>query len=253
LGDGRRPSRDGGERGSLGGDYWAIAAYLAVPALVLLLLATALPTGPPAALPEARIEDVRERLRERTLALQELPRLLASLCREPRLLRAGLGPSCREGTMTLDDETFFDRERRELLQEGKRRLRIAIPILLDALRENESIWDQLEVIEVRGHADPRAKRDPYPTNLRASQARAMTVLLFLTSDPQLREQDRLDLRRLAVSSGASHSRPPADCRVRSPECDGRAKRVELRLGFDALLERAALGDFYDEMMRALSP
>jgi outer membrane protein OmpA-like peptidoglycan-associated protein len=196
---------------------------------------------------------VRERIREGTLRLQELPRLLATLCREPRLLRAGLGPSCGEGIRGLDDETFFDPELRELHPEGKRRLRIAIPILLDALRESERIWEQLEVIEVRGHADPRARRDPYVTNLGASQARAMTVLLFLTSDPQLREKDRRDLRRLAVSSGASHSRPPADCRVRSPKCDTQAKRVEIRLGFDTSLQRAALSDFYDEIMHVLRP
>jgi len=240
------------ERGILGGDYWAIAVFLAVPALALLLLATALPPAAPPAFSEERVAETRELVHDRALALQEWPRLLAELCRDPRLLAVGLGPSCRDGTISLPDAEFFDPELRWLRAEGQRRLRIAVPVLLDALRANERIWRQIEVIEIRGHADPRALRDPYATNLQASQERASSVLLFLATDPQLRERDRLDLQRLAVSSGASHARPPADCRVRSPECDTRAKRVEIRFGIDAQQLRADLGELHDELLRALA-
>ena len=256
--EGGRPNRLGPQRSALGGDYWAIAAYLAVPALVLLLLATALPPdtplapAAPAAFPESRIVEIREMIRERTLALQEWPRLLAELCREPRLLEVGLGPSCSEGTITLPDWEFFDPRLRTLRPAGMARLRIAVPVLLDALRANERIWRQLDLIEVRGHADPRAVRDPYTANLAASQQRALAVLLFLTTDEQLQAQDRLDLQRLAVSSGASHVRPPADCRVRSPECYRRARRVEIRLGLDAGRLGVQLGEFHDDLMRALA-
>ena len=238
--------------GVLGGDYWAIATYLAVPALALLLLATALPPDAPPALPQGRVDDLREVVHDRTLSLQAWPRLLAELCRDPRLLRVGLGPSCSDGTLTLADDAFYDPDLRALRPEGERRLRIAIPILLDALRESDAIWNQLEVIEIRGHADPRALRDPYATNLQASQERSTAVLLFLTSDPQLSRRDRLDLQRLAVASGASHSRPPADCRVRSDECDDRAKRVEIRLRFDEGALRARVGEFHDELMQRLT-
>ncbi len=249
------PGWDGSrrQRGVLGGDYWAIATYLAVPALAILLLATALPPDAPSSFPEARIEDLREVIRDRTLALQEWPRLLAELCRDPRLLAVGLGPSCSEGTLTLPDDEFYDSDLRALRPEGKRRLRVAIPVLLDTLRGSDAIWDELDVIEVRGHADPRALRDPYATNLQASQERATAVLLFLTSDSQLPDHDRLDLQRLAVSSGASHSRPPADCRIRSSECDNRAKRVEIRLRLDDDALRARVGEFHDDLMQGLVP
>ena len=95
-------------------------------------------------------------------------------------------------------------------------------------------------------------RDPYTANLAASQQRALAVLLFLTTDEQLQAQDRLDLQRLAVASGASYVRPPADCGVRSPECNRRARRVEIRLGLDAGRLGAQLGEFHDDLMRALA-
>lgn len=250
MSDDRRPGVLGEQRGALGGDYWAVAAYLAVPALVLLVLAAWLPretaSGPP-----SRDAEIREVVREGTLALQAWPRLLAELCREPELFVVGLAPSCADGTITLPDADFFDSEQRTLRPEAMRRLRAAMPIVLDALRTHEGVWRQLDAIEIRGHADPRALRDPYFTNLHFSQQRAMAVLLFLTTDEELPQQDRLDLQRLALASGASHSRPPADCRVRSPECDSRAKRVEIRFQLDARELRAGLGDFYDQVTRTL--
>ncbi len=247
----RRSRLLGEQRGALGTDYWAVAAYLAVPALVLLALAASLPPDTPTAAPVSHDAEVRQLVRQRTLALQEWPRLLAELCREPELLVVGLAPSCSDGTITLPDGDFFDPEQRTLRPDAMSRLRTAIPILLDALRANERIWRQLDVIEIRGHADPPALRDPYSTNLHVSQQRALAVLLFLTTDEELPKQDRLDLQRLALSSGASHSRPPADCRVRSLECDSRAKRVQIRFGLDSQKLRADLGDFYDQVTRTL--
>lgn len=242
--------RLGEQRGALGGDYWAIATYLAVPAVALLLLATALPPDP--ARPETNARKLRELIHERSLALQAWPRLLAELCRDPRLLGVGLVPSCSDGTIILEDANAFDASR-GVRPEAAERLRRGIPVLLDALRADESIWRQLDRIEVRGHADPRALGDPYLTNLQASQERATALVVFLTTDPGLREQDRRDLRRLAIASGASHVRPPPDCRVPSPECEDRAKRVEIRIGMDAEGLRARIGDLHDELIDALGP
>ena len=241
------------ERGALGGDYWAIAAYLAVPAIGLLLLALALPPDPPPAFGEERLASIRERVEERTRGLQEWTRVLAELCREPRLLQLGLGPSCADGTITLPDAEFFDPDLRALRPEAEDRLRQGVSILFESLRSNERIWRQVEVIEVRGHADPRALRDPYVTNLHISKERAAAVLLFLANDEGLPERDRLDLRRLAVTSAAAHSRPPTDCRVRSSECDAKAKRVEIRIGLDPDPLRREIGDFHDELIESLTP
>lgn len=239
------------QRGALGGDYWALAAYLAVPALVLLVLAASLPSEPHPAAPASHDAAVRELVRQRTLDLQEWPRLLAQLCRDPELLAVSLAPSCSDGTITLSDADSFDPEQRRLRPEAKQRLRIAMPILLDALRADERIWSQLDAIEIRGHADPRALHDPYLTNLHFSRERALAVLLFLTTDEEVPQQDRLDLQRLGLSSGASYSRPPADCRARTPECDSRAKRVEIRFELDSQQLRTELGDFYDQITRTL--
>lgn len=243
--------RFGDRRGALGGDYWAIATYLAVPAVGLLLLATVLP--PDAGVPETRARELRARIHDRSLALQEWPRLLAELCRDPRLLEAGLAPSCADGTITLEDADCFDPTTREIRPEMAARLRRAMPVLLDALRDHERVWSQLDRIEVRGHADRQAVRDPYVTNLQASQQRATRLVAFLATDPGLPEADRRDLRRLAIASGASHVRPPPDCRVRSPECDDRARRVEIHLAMDAERLRARIGELHDELMDALAP
>lgn len=238
-------------RGGLGGDYWVVAAYLAVPAVALLLLATGLPAGSPRAdgLHDAEIGEL---VRARTLALQAWPRLLGELCRDPELIELGLAPSCSEAVITLPDAQFFDASARTLRPEAAERLRRGIPVVLARLRDHPGLWSQLETLEIRGHADPRALDDPYVTNLHASQQRALAVLLFLTTDPEIPRQDRLDLQRLALASGASHSRPPPDCRVRSRDCDNRAKRVEIRIGLDADRLRAQLGAFYDEVAETLA-
>lgn len=249
-----KPERRGSlveHRGALGGDYWAVAAYLAVPAVALLLLATALPgDAPPSAAP-SHDSEVSELVRARTLELQRWPRLLAEMCRNPELIAAGLAPSCTEAVITLPDAEFFDPEARSLRPEAKQRLRAAIPPLLGLLRARPGIWSQIDAIEIRGHADPRALENPYVTNLHASQQRALAVLLFLTTDPGIPEPERLDLQRLALASSASHSRPPADCRVRSRECDKQAKRVEIRITLDTDLLRSELGTFYDEVAQTL--
>lgn len=239
------------QRGALGGDYWAVAAYLAVPAVALLLLATALPVDESPASPSSGDPELAALVRRHTLALQEWPRLLGEICRDPQLIALGLAPSCTEAVVTLPDEDYFDPGARSLRPEGRERLRKGIPVLLDRLRSHPRVWAQLDAIEIRGHANPWAREDPYVTNLRASQQRALAVLQFLATDDRLPKTDRLDLQRLALSSGASHSRPPANCRVRSRECDRQAKRVELRIVLDAQRLRAEIGAFYDEVARAV--
>lgn len=236
----------------MGGDYWAVAAYLGVPAVALLLLAIALPADAPPDPSVGHDAEIGDLVRTRTVALQEWPRLLAELCRDPELIAVGLAPSCSEAVITLPDREFFDPEARSLRPEAVQRLRAGMPIVLERLRASPSVWRQIEAIEIRGHADPRALEDPYVTNLHAAQQRALAVLLLLTSDPAIPETDRLDLQRLALASSASHSRPPRDCRVRSRDCDARAKRVEIRIALDEEHLRAQVGDFYDQVTEALA-
>ncbi|HKK53870.1 MAG TPA: hypothetical protein VKA74_19910, partial [Myxococcota bacterium] len=85
----------------------------------------------------------------------------------------------------------------------------------------------LETLEIRGHTDPRALRDPYTTNLVGSQQRALGVLLFLMGPNGVSEADRQDLQRLVTVSGASFSRPPASCPEDSRECYDEWRRVEI--------------------------
>jgi len=99
---------------------------------------------------------------------------------------------------------------------------------LARLRRLPAIWESLEAIEIRGHTDPRAIRNPYATNMVGSQQRALAVLLFLVGPDGLPELDRIDLERLAMVSGASFSRPPASCPERNRECYAAWRRVEIR-------------------------
>ena len=53
------------------------------------------------------------------------------------------------------------------------------------LSDLPALWSTLESIEIRGHAYPRATREPYKTHLVSSQQHSLGVLLFLAGDSGL--------------------------------------------------------------------
>lgn len=161
-------------------------------------------------------------------SLEAVDRAFASLCADPVLLALELEPNCETGVITLSDELFDGFGSAALGPEAQEDLLAAMRIFLANLRDLPSIWSSLEAIEIRGHADPRAVRDPYVTNLVGSQQRPLGVLLFLVGENGLGEADRADLERLAVVSGVSFSRPPETCPERSRECYPEWRRVEIR-------------------------
>lgn len=161
-------------------------------------------------------------------ALEEVDRAFASLCQEPVLLALELEPDCETGVITLSDSLFDGFGSAALGAEAQEDLAAAMRIYLARLREQPALWNSLEAIELRGHADPRAVRDPYVTNLVGSQQRPLGVLLFLVGENGLAATDRAELERLAVVSGVSFSRPPETCPERSRECFPEWRRVEIR-------------------------
>jgi outer membrane protein OmpA-like peptidoglycan-associated protein len=163
---------------------------------------------------------------ERSLAAVEAA--FASLCREPVLLALELEPDCETGVIFLPDDFFDGYGSAQLGPVAQEDVAAAMTTYLSQLRRLPALWDSLEAIEIRGHADPRAVREPYTTNMVGSQQRALGVLLFLVGPNGLSGADRDDLERLAVVSGVSFSRPPARCPERSRECYPDWRRVEIR-------------------------
>lgn len=160
----------------------------------------------------------------------KLAKAMARLCRNPQLEGAGLAPDCESGLVTLSYPEHFPAASNELKEAAKSRLRATLPVLLDALREEDLLEPgSLESIEIRGHADPYARKDPYAANLWRSQQRALALATFLTGDPELPEVDRAALRPLLVASGASFSRPPASCPEPEPGCLDDWRRLEIVL------------------------
>ncbi len=167
-------------------------------------------------------------LKSATRSLDGIETSFASLCREPVLIALELVPDCESGVITLSDKLFGGSGSADLGPIAKEDVAAAMTTYLSRLRRLPAIWESLEAIEVRGHSDPRALRNPYTTNLVGSQQRSLSVLLFLMSPRGLAAQDRTDLQRLAMVSGASFSRPPETCPERSRECYPAWRRVEIR-------------------------
>jgi outer membrane protein OmpA-like peptidoglycan-associated protein len=173
-------------------------------------------------------------------ALEEIDQSLTALCREPVLAALELEPHCDSGTITLGDSLFGENAGSQLKEAAREDVRAAITTYLQRLRQMPAIWESLEAIEFRGHADPRALRNAYSTNLVGSQQRALAVLLFLVGPDGVSEQDQQDLERLATVSGASFSRPPASCPEATRECYAQWRRVEIR---PVLSEAVRRGDW----------
>ncbi len=165
---------------------------------------------------------------ERSLA--EVEAAFAALCQEPVLIGLELEPDCETGVITLPDNYYvLARGTPRIRPEAREYIAAAMTTYLNRLRQLPALFDSLEAIEIRGHADPRSERGGYPASLTASHQRALATLLFLVGPTGVSaEADRTELERLAIVSGSSVSRPPADCPEPTAECLARWRRVEIR-------------------------
>lgn len=252
------------------GEWWAAIAVLALAALGVVTLAgsTRSTEGPDVPLETARPTLTTQRANpttgdprpailasigpaERDLAAVEDG--LAELCRDPVLLALELEPDCETGVMTLSDRHFDGFGSAKLGPEARQDVRAAVRIFLSRLRSMPALWDSLEAIEIRGHSDPTATRSPYTTNLVGSQQRPLGVLFFLMSPDGLTGEDRSDLERLAVVSGASFSRPPDSCPEATRECFPEWRRVEIRPVLSEPLRRGDWSRTLEEVRTAAAP
>ncbi len=224
-------ARDGRRRGydpGAGSSWLAPIAYLGAGLVAVLGLIAALPTEPlDTSGDHERMEALRSLVAGHVELAEEWRATMQTLCNDPVLQAEGIAPDCLSGTITLGDDLFDDSEPPRLNEEGSRKLHLAAGLMLRTLRSRDLLWQNLESIELRGHADPRARRDPYWTNMRVSQHRPMAVMRYLISDWAQSEADRRDLERLLVLSAASHSRPPRSCPERTNECYRYWRRVEI--------------------------
>jgi hypothetical protein len=236
--------------GSGGGDIWAQLAYLLVGLLVVVLFVAALPQRPVAvtstseALQLARLHELVRDQADLSVAWQTA---LGELCGDALLQAEGMAPDCESGAITFGDDLFDEEEGVQLTEEGIRKLHVAIDTMLRRLRAHPSVWARLEAIELRGHADPRARRDPYVTNMRVSQKRPMAIMFYLISDWGLSERDRSDIQSLLVLSAASYSRPPKSCPEQSRECYPYWRRVEMIPRMSEIDLRARVDDFVRQL------
>ncbi len=227
--DADRPGRGGATVDGVAGfgEWWGTLAVVALVAVgVVSLMGTSGAAQRPA--PVDPSPQMLAAIAPAEAALGDVERAFASLCSDPVLLAIELEPDCETGVITLADELFDGFGSATLGPEAQEDVLAAMRIYLGRLRELPAIWDSLEAIELRGHADPRAVRTPYATNMVGSQQRPLGVLLFLVGESGLSESDRGDFERLAVVSGVSFSRPPATCPQQSRECYAEWRRVEVR-------------------------
>lgn len=211
------------------GDWWAAIAVLTLAVVGVMSLSGHAESTPPAArsAPQPSPE-ILASIASAEQSLAAIERVFEGLCQDPVLLALELAPDCETGVITLSDDHFDGFGSAELGAEAREDVRAAFRVYLRRLRRSPAIWQSLEAIEIRGHSDPRATRSPYTTNLVGSQQRPLGVLFFLSSPEGLRDQDLEDLKRLAVVSGASFSRPPESCPDATRECYEEWRRVEIR-------------------------
>jgi len=241
----REERANGGGGNDLLGEWWAAIAILGLAALAMLGLTAGgerKQGGPPDPAPSLLAALAPA---ERDLAAIESA--FASLCAEPLLVAVELAPDCSTGAITLGDDLFDGFMGTEIRKDVREEVIAAMGTWLARLRALPALWERLEAIEIRGHTDPRAVRDPYTTNLVGSQQRALGVLLELVGPNGLTEDDRALLERLATVSGASFSRPPASCPERSRECYRAWRRVEIRPVLSEPQRRADWARTVDEL------
>lgn len=249
----RRPiaaaARDRSETQNGFGDWWAAVAIFFLAGMGVLAVIGG------ATRPETPIVDpgpeVLAALAPAEQSLSEIEQGFARLCQEPVLLALELEPDCRTGTLTFPDEFFEGFGGAQLKGEVQQDVSDAVTTYLATLRSLPAIWESLDALEIRGHTDPRAVRDPYWTNLVGSQQRALGVLLYLIGTERLSESDKEDLRRLATVSGASFSRPPASCPEETRDCYAQWRRVEILPVLSETARRAGWSSTIQDVRSAL--
>ena len=231
-------ARFGGRRGSSAasnssteqqgmlGEWWAAIAVLSLAALAIVSLAGS--SEPTVHSRVDRTPSILASLRPAEQSLDAVESAFASLCQEPVLVALELEPDCETGIITLSDALFDGYGGVQLGSIAREDVAAAMTTYFSRLRRLPALWESLEAIEIRGHTDPRAIRNPYATNMVGSQQRALGVLLFLVGPDGLSDSDRADLERLATVSGTSFSRPPASCPERTRDCYPEWRRVEIR-------------------------
>lgn len=227
----RQSAFSGREGGTGGGDLFAALAYVGAGMAAVLVLVAAVGRDGPDASPEVVGPDpaplIRAELEERSALAREWQEALRMLCENVELQAEGLAPSCATGALTIPDALFESATSAQLSEEGMRTVQFAISTLLEVLRGRDLVWQHIESIELRGHSDPRARRDPYVTNLVGSGQRPLAMMIYLSSEWALSDRDRADLQRLAVVSSSSFSRPPVACPEETRECYAFWRRVEV--------------------------
>jgi len=214
------------DRGDGFGEWWAAIAVIALITLAIVSLAGSV--APPAATSIDATPRILASLNPAQHSLDAVEFAFQSLCLEPVLVALELEPDCESGVITLSDDLFDGYGSAQLNPVAQEDVAAAVTTYLSRLRRMPAIWESLDAIEIRGHTDPRALRDPYSTNMVGSQQRALGVLLFLVGPDGLSERDRKELQRLAVVSGVSFARPPPSCPKRSSGCYPEWRRVEIR-------------------------
>ncbi len=208
------------------GEWWAAIAIIALVAVTIVsILGSA---RPQAHRPSDSAPQVLSSLDPAQRSLDAIEAAFDTLCQEPVLVALELEPDCETGVITLSDELFDGYGSAQLGPVAQEDVAAAITTYLSRLRQLPAIWDSLEAIEIRGHTDPRAVRDPYTTNMVSSHQRALGILLFLVGPKGLSEPHQKELQRLAVVSGVSFARPPLDCPERNRDCYPAWRRVEIR-------------------------
>ena len=221
---GRRASDARGAR-DVFGEWWSAIAVVGFAGMAVLALAGG--AAPIAGGQADRTPEILAALEPAERSIGDVESAFAELCQDPVLLALDLQPDCETGAITLADGLFEGFGGSQLRPEIREDVAAAVASYLAQLRRLPAIRDNLDEIEIRGHADPRAMRDPYTTNLVGSQQRALGVLLFLIGPRGLSATDREELQRWATVSGASFSRPPASCPEASRECYSQWRRVEI--------------------------
>jgi outer membrane protein OmpA-like peptidoglycan-associated protein len=226
------PSTRASDASRMSGDgfaqWWAAIAIVAVAVMGVLTLGGGTQSPRPSSSDSDPARAILESLRTAERALAEIDQSFDRLCKEPVLVALELEPDCESGVITLGDQLFADGGGSQLKAAAKEDVSAAMTTYLERLRQLPAIWEGLEALEIRGHADPRALRNAYQTNLVGSQQRAVGVLLFLVGPEGVPIDHRGDLERLATVSGASYSRPPASCPEAVRECFSQWRRVEIR-------------------------
>ena len=182
-----RRSVFGGRESGPAGDIFVAIAYLGAGIAAILVLVAAVERDRMAddGVAPLAIDDTTPRIRSTLAERSELAiawsEALQEICENTDLQAEGLAPNCETGAITIGDR-LFEPSAPQLSEEGMRKVQLALPIMLSALRSRDVVWNHLASIEVRGHTDPRARRDPYTTNLVGSQQRPLGVMLYLASE-----------------------------------------------------------------------